>query len=43
MRMDWSLAKKQSWLGSRTVDNTIYRLKKKDKIKSSGRGMYVKA
>jgi len=35
--------KSKAGIGSITVNNIIYRLKKKDKIKSSGRGIYVKA
>ena len=30
-------------LGSGTANNILYRLKKDDKIKNSGRGIYVKA
>ena len=41
--VDLATLKSKAGIGSRTVNNIIYRLKKKDKIKSSGRGIYVKA
>ena len=41
--VDIATLKSKAGIGSRTVNNIIYRLKKKDKIKSSGRGIYVKA
>ncbi len=41
--VDVATLKSKAGLGSRTVNNIIYRLKKKGKIKSSGRGVYVKA
>ncbi len=41
--VDVATLKSKAGIGSITVNNIIYRLKKKDKIKSSGRGIYVKA
>ncbi|MBL7203834.1 MAG: hypothetical protein ISS63_05810 [Desulfobacteraceae bacterium] len=41
--VDIATLKSKAGIGSITVNNIIYRLKKKDKIKSSGRGIYVKA
>jgi len=41
--VDIATLKSKAGIGSTTVNSIIYRLKKKDKIKSSGRGIYVKA
>jgi len=41
--VDIATLKSKAGIGSITVNNIIYRLKKKDKIKNSGRGIYVKA
>ncbi len=41
--VDVATLKSKAGLEGRTVNNIIYRLKKDDKIKSSGRGIYVKA
>ena len=41
--VDIPTLKSKAGIGSTTVNSIIYRLKKKDKIKSSGRGIYVKA
>ncbi len=41
--VDIATLKSKAGIGSTTVNSIIYRLKKKDKIKSSGRGNYVKA
>jgi len=41
--VDIPTLKSKAGVGSTTVNNIIYRLKEKDKIKSSGRGIYVKA
>ncbi len=41
--VDIATLKSKAGVGSTTVNSIIYRLKKKDKIKSSGRGIYVKA
>ena len=41
--VDIATLKSKAGIGSRTINNIIYRLKKKDKIKNSGRGIYVKA
>ena len=41
--VDVATLKSKAGIGSTTVNSIIYRLKKKDKIKSSGRGIYVKA
>ncbi len=40
--VDVATLKNKAGLEGRTVNNIIYRLKKKDKIKSGGRGIYVK-
>jgi DNA topoisomerase IA len=41
--VDIATLKSKAGIGSRTVNSTIYRLKKRGKIKNSGRGIYVKA
>ncbi len=41
--VDVATLKSKAGLEGRTVNNIIYRLKKDDKIKSGGRGIYVKA
>ena len=41
--VDVATLKNKAGLGGRAVNNIIYRLKKESKIKSSGRGFYVKA
>ena len=41
--VDIATLKSKAGVGSKTVNSTIYRLKKKGKIKNSGRGIYVKA
>jgi len=41
--VDVATLKSKAGIGSRTANNIIYRLKKMDKIKNSGRGIYVKA
>ena len=41
--VDVATLKSKAGVGARTVSNIIYRLKKKGKIKSGGRGIYVKA
>ena len=41
--VDIATLKSKAGIGSTTVNSIIYRLKKKDNIKSSGRGIYVKA
>ena len=41
--VDIATLKSKAGIGSTTVNSIIYRLKKKDQIKSSGRGIYVKA
>ena len=41
--VDIATLKSKAGIGSTTVNSIIYRLKKKDKIKSNGRGIYVKA
>ncbi len=41
--VDVATLKNKTGLGSATVNSIIYRLKKKGKIKSGGRGIYVKA
>ncbi len=41
--VDVATLKSKAGVGTRTVSNIIYRLKKKGKIKSGGRGIYVKA
>ena len=41
--VDIATLKSKAGIGSTTVNSIIYRLKKKDKIKSSARGIYVKA
>ncbi len=41
--VDVATLKSKAGLEGRTVNNIIYKLKKKGKIKSSGRGIYVKA
>jgi len=40
---DVATLKEKTGFEGRTVNNVIYRLKKEGKIKSSGRGIYVKA
>ena len=41
--IDTTTLKKETGFKGRNVENTIYRLKKEGKIKSMGRGIYVKA
>ncbi len=41
--VDFATLKNRVGLGSGTLNNIIYRLKKKGKIKSGGRGIYMKA
>jgi len=41
--VDIATLKSKAGIGSTTVNSIIYRLKKKDKIKNSGKGIYVKA
>ncbi len=41
--IDTATLKKKTGFKVRSVDNIIYRLKKEGKIKSAGRGLYVKA
>ncbi len=41
--VDVATLKSKAGIGSATVNSIIYRLKKKGKIKSGGRGIYVKA
>jgi len=41
--VDIATLKSKAGVGSTTVNSIIYRLKKKGKIKNSGRGIYVKA
>ncbi len=41
--VDVATLKNKTGLEGRTINNIIYRLKKEDKIKNSGRGIYVKA
>ena len=41
--VDIATLKSKAGIGSTTVNSIIYRLKKKGKIKNSGRGIYVKA
>ncbi len=41
--VDVATLKSKAGLEGRTLNNIIYRLKKDDKIKSGGRGIYVKA
>ncbi len=41
--IDVATLKSKAGIGSATVNSIIYRLKKKGKIKSGGRGIYVKA
>ena len=41
--VDIATLKSKAGIGSTTVNSIIYRLKKKDKIKSRERGIYVKA
>ncbi len=41
--VDVATLKNKAGIGSATVNSIIYRLKKKGKIKSGGRGIYVKA
>ena len=41
--VDIATLKSKAGIGSTTVNSAIYRLKKKGKIKNSGRGIYVKA
>ena len=41
--VDVATLKNKAGLEGRAVNNIIYRLKKESKIKSSGRGIYVKA
>ncbi len=41
--VDVATLKSKAGIGSTTLNNIIYRLKKNGKIKSSGRGIYVKA
>ena len=41
--VDVATLKNKAGLEGRTVNNIIYRLKKDDKIKSGGRGIYMKA
>ncbi len=41
--VDIATLKSKAGVGSKTINSTIYRLKKKGKIKNSGRGIYVKA
>jgi acid phosphatase family membrane protein YuiD len=40
--VDVATLKNKAGLEGRTVNNIIYRLKKESKIKSSGKGFYVK-
>ena len=41
--VDVTTLKSKAGIGSATVNSIIYRLKKKGKIKSGGRGIYMKA